>query len=244
MTVDYNLAKNLKKPGGILFDFSDTLLREEFDAVRGNLHLLLYAKNPRRRTVEEVLAAAAELERQLRPVSDTSMIEFHDQWFAKILYERLEISFPAQLDLQLEFWKAALKFAPEPGIDELLKFLQQRRIKMAVVSNTSFPGRILQWELRKQKLHQYFEFIVASADYGIRKTHPLIYEMAVKKLSLPKEAVWFAGDNLKYDVLGPKKYGLRSIWYNPWGKAGGEIQPDWEIKNWGELVEILNQCNG
>lgn len=231
------------KPCGILFDFSDTLLDEEFDPIQGNKHLLHHARNPRGYTVEEIQAAVVELDRQLRPISETSMIEFHDQWFAKLLYERLEISFPAHLDLQWEFWKASLKFTLEPGIDGLLKFLKLHRIKMAVISNTSFPGRILERELKRHKLHKFFEFVIASADYGIRKPHPLIYELAVKKLNLSKESVWFVGDNLRYDVMGPKDYGLWSIWYNRYGKINDEIRPDLEIKNWGELIRVLKELN-
>lgn len=228
------------KPDGILFDFSDTLLGEEFDALKGNAHLLRYARNPRRLSVEDIQAAAKELDQQLRPVSEVSMIEFHDEWFTRLLYERLGISFPAGFDLQLEFWKASLRFFPEPGIKKLLHYLKQHRIKMAVVSNTSFPGRILQWELKKHQLHKFFEFVIASADYGVRKPHPLIYEVAVKKLGIPKESGWFAGDNLRYDVTGPQEYGLRSIWYNKQGKVSEEFRPDLEIKHWEELVNFLN----
>jgi putative hydrolase of the HAD superfamily len=243
MIFDDNSNKIIKRPAGILFDFSDTLLSEEFDALRGNMHLLRYSRNPRGLTVDEVQAAAVELDRQLRPVSETAMIEFHDQWFSKLLYERLEISFSARFDLQWEFWKASLRFTLEPGIEELLKFLKQNRIKMGVVSNTSFPGRILERELQRQKLHQFFEFVISSADYGIRKPHPLIYELAVKKLNLPKEPVWFVGDNLIYDVMGPKDYGLWSIWYNRQGKVSDGIRPDLEIKNWGELIKVLIKFN-
>jgi FMN phosphatase YigB (HAD superfamily) len=51
--------------------------------------------------------------------------------------------------------------------------------------------------------------------------------------------VWFVGDNLKYDVVGPQKYGLWSVWYNRKGNERGDVQPDLEIKNWEELAGVL-----
>jgi hypothetical protein len=58
----------------------------------------------------------------------------------------------SNLRQQWEFWRAALKHIPEPGIDDLLKYLSRKRIKTGVVSNTMFSGKILERELKKQRI--------------------------------------------------------------------------------------------
>ena len=66
MTCDVNSIQEKRMPDGILFDFSDTLLQEDFNALRGNAHLLRHARNPHGYTVKEVQAAADELNQKLR----------------------------------------------------------------------------------------------------------------------------------------------------------------------------------
>jgi FMN phosphatase YigB (HAD superfamily) len=54
------------------------------------------------------------------------------------------------------------------GVRELLPCLQAEGIRMGVVSNSSFPGIVLERELSRQALRDPFEFVISSADYGVR----------------------------------------------------------------------------
>jgi FMN phosphatase YigB (HAD superfamily) len=147
----------MQTPAGILFDFGNTILHEAgFNPLLGNTRLLRFAKNPRGYTAEEVQQAAIKLDEETRPRTETSLLEFPDEHFQKLLYERLDISFRiSNLRQQWEFWRAAVKHIPEPGIDDLLKYLSRKRIKTGVVSNTMFVGKILERELKKSLSWMY-----------------------------------------------------------------------------------------
>ena len=231
----------LKLPAGILFDLGDTVLElSEFDTKRGNAHLLGLAHNPRNVTAEEVDAEARVLDDALMPLRDASMLEVSDDCFQKLLFERLDISFRSpDTDIALEFWDAAARMAPEPGVREALDYLSSLGIKMGVVSNTSFSARILERELEKHRLLGFFDFVVASADYGVRKPHPLIFSVAVRKMRLDLREIWFVGNSPNQDVAGAGKAGLFSVWYNRPGEEKNEHQPDLEVRSWDEFVAIL-----
>jgi putative hydrolase of the HAD superfamily len=74
-------------------------------------------------------------------------------------------------------------------------------------------------------LLKYFSYIITSADYGIRKPHPLIFDMAVKKMQLPKSDIWYVGDSIETDILGAINANLKTIWYNQLN-----VRPDIELK--------------
>jgi len=231
----------LKPPAGILFDLGDTILElSRFDTKRGNARLLELADNPRNLTADDVCKEAQVLDDALMPLRDASMLELSDECFQKLLFDRLDISFRSPgIDLAREFWDAAAEMRPEPGIHEALDYLRSLRIKMGVVSNTSFSGRILERELEKHRLLGYFDFVIASADYGVRKPHPLIFSVAIKRIQLDPGEIWFVGNSSDHDIAGAVSAGLCGVWYNRLGAEHNDHRPDVEVKSWHEFIVIL-----
>lgn len=61
-------------------------------------------------------------------------------------------------------------------------------------------------------LRPYFDRIWISADVGVRKPHPRIFEISLDSMNIrPKEAV-MVGDSLNADILGANNIGMASIW--------------------------------
>ena len=238
-------VRSIRKPAALLFDFGDTVLEMvKFDPLKGNARLLHLAKNPRNVTAAEVANAARKLSDTLRPLTESLMLELQAECFHKLLYEGLGLSFrQSALQLQREFWKHSSAYRPEPGICSLLQFLRKQNVRMGIVSNTMFPAAFLKDELRRCRLLQYFEFVVASADYGIRKPHPLIFSAALARLDLPAKLVWFAGDKLEYDIKGANDAGLFSVWYNRKNGKRTKERPALEISCWDQLTGILDQAS-
>ena len=67
----------MDKPNAILFDFGDTLLGDlKFNPLAGNTHLLeKFAEGRGNLRPEDIQEAAVILGKELRPVSDPSLIE-------------------------------------------------------------------------------------------------------------------------------------------------------------------------
>jgi putative hydrolase of the HAD superfamily len=80
---------------------------------------------------------------------------------------------------------------------------------------------------------------MSSADDGLRKPNRYIFEVAIKKMGLPAEDIWFVGDRLDNDVAGAIDAGLCPVWYNPKNRPRSPAYECLEVKDWQELQEML-----
>ena len=230
----------MNKPQAILFDFVNTLVvRLRFDSLAGNARLLEFAIDRKGVCPEDIIAEASRLEGELPPKQDW-VIEFTDNQFNRLLFDRLGITFRIPMDmLELEFWKAGVEHGPEPGISEALTALATHQVRMGVVSNHPGSGAVLSWELQRYDLLRNFEFVISSADYGIRKPHGVIFKAAVSKLGLKPSEVWYVGDSLENDILGANQCQMPAIWYNRRQQENNDIaRPEAEVKSWEEFIVL------
>lgn len=86
----------------------------------------------------------------------------------------------------------------------------------------------------------YFEFVLTSAEAGVAKPHPDIFERALQIAGVRAEECLHVGDDVECDILGAQAHGLRTVWINPDGAAWkGKRPPDGQIRHVGELREVL-----
>jgi len=233
----------LALPDAILFDMGGTLVGDErIDAIAGDARLLRHAIDTRGLSAEAVGAEADALSRAVMALRDPCRLELPCRAFQRLLYDRLGIRFriPPEL-MELEFWRGAVTHAPEPGIDRLLRRLRDAGVRMGVVSNTMFSAAVLEDDLAHHGLLGYFELVVSSADYGLRKPHPLLFEVALARMGLPAARCWYVGDRPEFDVAGARAAGMTAVWYAA-AAAGGETAepaPDLTVRSWDELGELL-----
>ena len=233
----------MDKPIAILFDFGDTLLCDlKFDPIAGNARLLEFAEASGVTRAEDIQEVADALHSEISRLRNSGLVEFPVQSFQRILYDKVGLTFSiSPAAMELEFWKSVVSYAPEPGIGEALTTLKSHGLKMAVVSNNAFSGPVLEWELEQHNLLKAFAFVLSSADYGIRKPHPLIFSTAVSKLGVLPSEVWFCGDMLQFDVAGAKEAGLWAIWYNRQNKNGDDTAPHAEVSSWSEFLHLIQR---
>ncbi len=226
----------------ILFDFVDTLVTNlRFDPLAGNARLLEYAVDRNGVQPEDVMAEVDRIESEL-PSTEFPMIEFTNRQFNRLLFDRLGITFREPMDaLKLEFWKSSVLFDPEPGASEALTALSCRNIRMGVISNHPGTGAVLSWELQRHDLLRHFEFVISSADYGIRKPHSLIFASAALRLGISPSEIWYMGDTLQTDVLGAKQCQMTAISYNRRLHENEDVTPDAEVRSWDEFLVLVNR---
>ena len=137
---------------------------------------------------------------------------------------------------------------PTPHIEELLVWLQARSIRTGVVSNLSFSGLTLEKRIQRLLPENAFEFIITSSDYGFRKPHRRIFELALRKAALPPDRVWYCGDNVIWDVEGAYHCGLTPVWYKGALDEGLNPSPPScpyiEIGDWLECISLLESMTG
>ena len=129
-----------------------------------------------------------------------------------------------------------------PEMIETLVALQKAGIRMGVVSNTTNPGFMKDYEQSLLKLDPYFEFSIYSSEVPYRKPHPSIFQLALARLNLDPAEVLFVGDNLNADVVGAQSVGMPTAWLNREGKdLPSDVIPDYEIKTATELLTLPTQ---
>ncbi len=184
----------------------------------------------------------------------------------KLFYEMINISRESHLEacfdkvLNYLLFEFNIKIEGKTTVDELLTVyykelmkprklyldtkptltaLQNWNIKMGIVSNTTTPVFMKDFERKSLGLDPYFDFSIYSSDFPFRKPHPSIFQLALARLDLPPEETLFVGDNITADVGGASAVGMNTAWLNRDDEINGtEIQPDYEIKSLQEILAI------
>ena len=125
------------------------------------------------------------------------------------------------------------------GVEEMLKALSGCRL--AVLTN-GFQ-EVQHARIAISCLKDTFEAIITSEETGFQKPQPEIFDYVFEKLSLfDKGKVLMIGDSLTSDIQGGNNFGIDTCWFNPHGKENSTtIKPTYEIDNYEELVEIVQQ---
>jgi putative hydrolase of the HAD superfamily len=104
-------------------------------------------------------------------------------------------------------------------VRETLAALRARGIRLAVTSN--FDPRLPRL-LAEAGLAEHFAAVVYSAEIGVEKPHPAIFEELLGRLELPAAAVLHVGDSRRDDVEGAAAVGMRALWLTR-GSARGDV---------------------
>jgi putative hydrolase of the HAD superfamily len=229
------------KPRAVLFDYGDTVLKLGFsDWIAADKKLLEFAVNKTGITAGDLQDLANRINNEFEPKRIESMIEQDVITFYRLLFDTAGISLSISFEEAARIsWDAAYRLVPEDGIHEVLDTLKKHGIKTGIISNSAFPGKILEKELEKHGLAGRFSFLIASADYGIRKPHPRIFDVAVRKMGLKPHEIWFAGDKIEFDIKGASNAGLFPIWYNRQNLFSDHPYDCLEIKNWYDFIKTI-----
>jgi len=208
-------------PEALLFDYGDTLMRILWRGRKHGIEAVLehaveasMPKVDRSSLVETLVEIGRGLDFRFEALCARNNLEYRQLDFHRLLYGKYGITFTIdEEELEWIYWSAALEMEPEPGLESFLTLCRERGVRMAVISNTSFRGMILERELRLRKLDHYFELVMASADFGIRKPDPLLYEIALKRMNVTPDRTAYVGNLTTVDCAGAAAAGMIPIWY-------------------------------
>ena len=234
----------MRRPEAILFDLWGTLFSSvAFDPVKGNAAVLALAENPRGASLEQVQdlgrrVVSATIERE-----EQSALEFTQASLFRILADAFDLRFRQSMEeLEWEFWNAALEISLIDGVRRMLPDVRARGIRSCVISNSSFTAVTIERELRRQGILDAFEFVISSADYGIRKPDALIFEAALLRMGISADKAWFAGDNVGYDIVGARGAGLFPIAFQARSAVPDSIEHA-AIASWSELAGLVEAAD-
>ena len=224
----------LETPEAVVFDLGDTIFHtEEYDRTAGIRALLEHVVDDRGMSVEKIARRSEEIDNRLEKSCAAEHIEYRQRDFHRLLYGSFGLSFTIpEEEAERLYWKSSLTLALEPGVEEALATLEARNIRRAVISNAVYGSTVLRGELDRLGVAKYFEFVMSSADYGVRKPDPLLFEVARVRLGLKKSKCWYVGNLVEADMGGAKRAGWQPVWY-----AADAVRRGTYEKRLGELPE-------
>jgi putative hydrolase of the HAD superfamily len=154
---------------------------------------------------------------------------------ALVLRDRLTAARALSADEMTEALLDSLRFVPYADAAETLAVLRAAGLRLAVVSNwdCSLPSI-----LAEVGLAAAVDEIVVSAQVGVSKPDPRIFEAALERLRCkPQEAV-FVGDSLETDVAGARAAGIRSLMLDRHPRAA-EAEEVERIISLTDMLELL-----
>lgn len=239
----------MKNPEMILFDYGHTLVYEKMESCQKGIEAVMQYAVENRSGVSagEIVLLADKLFYMAAEARDVQM-ELSQQTMNRYIYTYFGIELSlTPVETESLFWDHFSPGQAMPGVAEMLERLNREGIRTGVISNISFSSAALKRRIDQLLPDNRFEFIIASADYMLRKPNAMLFELALRKAGLPAEAVWYCGDSLYFDIQGAHGAGLYPVRYespieNPYQSRLMAEEPSFpyhHITHWSQLPDLL-----
>ncbi|MBQ4227967.1 MAG: HAD-IIIA family hydrolase [Clostridia bacterium] len=128
---------------------------------------------------------------------------------------------------------------PFPDAASILKELKRRAYRLGVIANQNI-GTVQR--LKNWNLLQYFDVIAASAELGMAKPDPAIFEWALKQACCKAQNAVMVGDRMDNDIAPANRLGMHTVRLKRGLGAYHEPQSDKEKTEFtiSTLVELLD----
>jgi putative hydrolase of the HAD superfamily len=97
-------------------------------------------------------------------------------------------------------------------------------------------------ELRALGLHEYFDPVIISGDYGYRKPDARLFQKALDRLRVrPSQAIFIGNDRYR-DIFGARRVGMKTILFcrTQDTASPSDAEPDYSIREFAELTRALD----
>jgi 2-haloacid dehalogenase len=151
--------------------------------------------------------------------------------------ESLDLETPA---LRERLMDLTLGLEPFPEVRPMLAALREAGFKTAILSNGS--PMMLDALVKRANLEAMFDAILSADSVRAFKTHPDVYQYALRALDLEASAIAFQSSNA-WDAHAASDFGMRVVWCNRYGQRRERLpgNPDFEIRTLAELPALLGR---
>ena len=234
---------------GILLDIGDTLLPATAyrDTTLAQLARWLEANHIVPSATEFVVAyRRADVDPTVSDLPDLNHL-YGDQRIIRSALGAMGARTPqARVDTILQEYRKILRsiILQDSQLKSTLRELITLNVRLGIVSNGTTAEQTEQLSLLG--IHDFFAPIIISQQVGFRKPDPRIFELALEPWKFPPASVLFVGDRPDWDVEAPRRAGMRAaltIQFVNHATGATEIQPDFVIRELGELLDIVRREN-
>jgi putative hydrolase of the HAD superfamily len=223
----------------VLFDVDDTLFDRD-GAQEGILRIIL-------QELPDVFAdlPAEAISRAFDESDSIAMCEYDAGVLAEDFRTRRSRLFLGLLDLDERHAHAVTALyvhryptidAPVAGAVSIVRQLADT-YPLGVVSN-GLPD-VQYTKLATLGIRELFACVVLSEELKIAKPDPRIFLHAAGLLGVAPDDCLYVGDSYESDVVGAKRAGMHTCWFNPRALPAADIKPDIQIRTLQDLLPLL-----
>lgn len=223
----------------VIFDVDDTLYSYTKAHAAAFEEVLSYAKEQLGVSPEVFSELHQKVQKDLKAsIGDVAAVHNRIIRYQNILENQGLPIHPHALKLYELYWGTLMKVAvPSPGAPEIMKSLKEQGIRIGI--GTDMTSYMQYKKLESLGLMGYVDFFVSSEEAGVEKPAPAFFALCAAKAGCERQECLFVGDNLKKDVLGPIKAGLRAAWYRPDGS--GTEEDVLRITNMEQIGQLISK---
>lgn len=218
-------------PRAVIFDLGDTVLEEKSYNISSGFETISAYLSPSI-SLTELTDSIAHGQEGYREFQLAKWIEIN---------MRSQSGSMTAHDIELLLWDATVKLVLNSGIREVLDFLVANGVRIAAISNTIFSSNCMKFELAKHNLDSYFEFVISSADHGMRKPDAAIFAWASKALGVESFDTWYIGDSWDSDITGAASAGMKAIWFGCQSDVQDPCIDHIKLKNWSNFENVWRE---
>jgi putative hydrolase of the HAD superfamily len=124
----------------------------------------------------------------------------------------------------------------EEGVREALEEVRRAGWPIAVITNGN--RRTQPAKLASAGILPLVDGVVISSHEGFAKPDPRVFRLAAERAGASLDGAWAIGDDLRQEIAGATKLGLRSVWLNPHGRPPSP-DVDLEARTFPEAVRMV-----
>ncbi|MFB3909730.1 MAG: HAD family hydrolase [Candidatus Eisenbacteria bacterium] len=131
-----------------------------------------------------------------------------------------------------------------PGAKETLEALASE-YRLAIATNATVSSRpMITSALERAGIAAPISDIFCFTEIGAKKDTEAFWKCVADRLEAAPEEIAMVGDSLEQDVLGPRRFGVFSIWFNEDGKREGPHEGVPIIHRLADLPALLQGRSG
>jgi putative hydrolase of the HAD superfamily len=125
-----------------------------------------------------------------------------------------------------------------PHVKSTMVALIRRGVRIAAISDA--PKLEVWLRIVDLGLQDYFEHVITSEDFGVRKPDPIPFRKALELVKAKPAEALMVGDWAERDILGAKRLGIRTAWAKYGDSHGTEDSgADYVLKDISQLLDIV-----
>jgi putative hydrolase of the HAD superfamily len=133
------------------------------------------------------------------------------------------------------YWDTFLdKIKLDEGVLDTLQEFKALKKKICLL--TDLTAHIQHRKLHRLGIFNLLDYMVTSEEAGREKPDPVMFSLALNKLTMMRTEVCMIGDNFEKDIMGADNFGISSYWLNRESQHLELPESSAEIKSFSELL--------